>query len=150
MQTWSQKAFIPFRYVKSVAEEVIVDVSEAPKNMSLPETYDCILGGEGSILSFRGIKGLYGGEVAAPQVWKVAFTGCLGAPIMSMDRKKLLGTIYDYVIDIMTCKRIGLIFEERKIFGPKKKFFIPMNKIMRQKEKVFTYFLINLEDAKPL
>jgi len=60
--------------------------------------------------------------------------GGMNAQVYSLNRKKVLGTIYDYLLETETGTRTGLLIEELSM-GQKRRFLAPTAKAFRAEEK---------------
>ncbi len=60
--------------------------------------------------------------------------GSLNAQVYSLNKKKVLGMIYDYVFDTESGTRAGVLIEEVTI-GAKKRFFAPTGKAFRAEDR---------------
>ncbi len=60
--------------------------------------------------------------------------GAMTASVYALNGKKVLGTIYDYLLDSESGTRLGILIEEVTI-GQKRKFLAPMEKAFRAEEK---------------
>ncbi len=60
--------------------------------------------------------------------------GSMNTQIYSMNRKRVLGAIFDYVLNVDEGKRAALLVEEITM-GAKRRFFVPCNKIIRSEER---------------
>lgn len=60
--------------------------------------------------------------------------GAMNAQIYAMNKKKVLGVIFDYVLDTNDGKRAGILIEEMTI-GQKRKFLVPIERATRSEER---------------
>jgi len=60
--------------------------------------------------------------------------GSLNAQVYSLNKKKVLGMIYDYIFETESGTRAGVLIEEVSI-GQKKRFFAPTGKAFRAEDR---------------
>lgn len=60
--------------------------------------------------------------------------GGLNSQIYSLNMKKVLGVIYDYILDVDEGKRAAILIEERTL-GQKRKFLVPTDKAYRAEDR---------------
>ncbi len=59
--------------------------------------------------------------------------GSMNTQVYAMNRKKVLGAIFDYILNVDEGKRSALLIEEVTM-GAKRKFFLPCDRITRSQE----------------
>jgi uncharacterized protein YrrD len=77
--------------------------------------------------------------------------GAMNSSVYSLNRKKVLGTIYDYLFDTESGKRLGVLIEEVTM-GRKRKFLAPAEKAFRAEDKALgtKKILINSEELQQI
>ena len=74
----------------------------------------------------------------------------MNTQIYATNRKKVLGAIYDYLLDTNEGKRAGILIEEA--IGMRRKFLLSSSRITRSEERAsgVKKILANPEDLEPV